>query len=413
MTDVKGSWIVPRVDCTRTPDSVSASWIGIDGVDSFTVEQVGTISSCYGSTAVYAPWFEFFPEFAEFIPRTVHPGDVMNAEVKVSGGVYALSLCDADGSWCWGTSAPGTGFEADSSAEWITEAYSVCPHGLFSCEEQPLASFDRAYYGEAYTGFASTNYAQIGQDTGSIGSFAAVAGLSVYNIEMVYCPGGCPVVTSSLILGGSSFYTTWAYGLSIYNVLSSQYVTLGEPVKDSAVLTHPTGNAGGTVEHEWFFGLTCSGVPKVTSQVKVTRGIVPSSRPLYFNSPGYYSWRAVYSGDGNNKKAISPCKPMVVIGVTHTAVTCTKSYIRVGESTVCTASVYPTYRNLPHDGFVLWITFYGSGRGTFSSFFCRLSSGRCSVTFTATAPGRTGIYAVYFGDRFSWYSFGREFITIV
>jgi hypothetical protein len=40
VTDVKGSWVVPTVDCLATPNAYSSFWIGIDGYSSNTVEQI-------------------------------------------------------------------------------------------------------------------------------------------------------------------------------------------------------------------------------------------------------------------------------------------------------------------------------------------------------------------------------------
>jgi len=63
VTDVKGSWVVPRivgsfgascVDTQKTWDS-NAIWIGIDGFQNGYVEQTGTSSDCfYGHSSYYA-----------------------------------------------------------------------------------------------------------------------------------------------------------------------------------------------------------------------------------------------------------------------------------------------------------------------------------------------------------------------
>src|SRR5215469_11261542 len=36
VTDVKGSWIVPAVNCSQTPSAYSSLWVGIDGYSSNT-----------------------------------------------------------------------------------------------------------------------------------------------------------------------------------------------------------------------------------------------------------------------------------------------------------------------------------------------------------------------------------------
>ncbi|MFZ0417228.1 MAG: G1 family glutamic endopeptidase [Candidatus Sulfotelmatobacter sp.] len=49
-TQVQGSWIVTAVDCTKTPNTDSSEWVGIDGWSSNTVEQTGTDADCNGKT---------------------------------------------------------------------------------------------------------------------------------------------------------------------------------------------------------------------------------------------------------------------------------------------------------------------------------------------------------------------------
>jgi hypothetical protein len=60
-TQVQGSWIVSAVDCTKTPNTDSSEWVGIDGWSSNTVEQTGTDADCIGKTPYYYVWYEFYP----------------------------------------------------------------------------------------------------------------------------------------------------------------------------------------------------------------------------------------------------------------------------------------------------------------------------------------------------------------
>jgi Peptidase A4 family len=52
-THAAGSWIVPTVNCSKTPNTFAAFWVGIDGWTSSTVEQTGTDSDCSGSSPSY------------------------------------------------------------------------------------------------------------------------------------------------------------------------------------------------------------------------------------------------------------------------------------------------------------------------------------------------------------------------
>src|ERR1700758_2409666 len=58
-TSAHGSWTVPAVNCSQTPNTYSSFWVGIDGYSSSTVEQTGTDSDCSGSSARYDAWSGF------------------------------------------------------------------------------------------------------------------------------------------------------------------------------------------------------------------------------------------------------------------------------------------------------------------------------------------------------------------
>ena len=66
VTAVSGSWIVPAVTPpATTPAGKRRSapvWVGIDGLDNNTVEQVGTDSYVIGSKAYYYAWTEMYPQ---------------------------------------------------------------------------------------------------------------------------------------------------------------------------------------------------------------------------------------------------------------------------------------------------------------------------------------------------------------
>jgi len=45
-TDASGSWTVPTANCANAVGTDSATWVGIDGSNNSTVEQIGTDSNC-------------------------------------------------------------------------------------------------------------------------------------------------------------------------------------------------------------------------------------------------------------------------------------------------------------------------------------------------------------------------------
>jgi hypothetical protein len=123
---VTGKWVEPAVTCTST-EALAAFWVGIDGFNSGTVEQDGTLAFCDGGSASYYTWWEMYPtNTIQIVGSTVSPGDAIAASVVKTGTKYALKITDsttpADSFTTTQTCAAATC--VDSSAEWIAEAPS-------------------------------------------------------------------------------------------------------------------------------------------------------------------------------------------------------------------------------------------------------------------------------------------------
>lgn len=119
---VSGKWVEPAVTCTATT-ALAAFWVGIDGYNSGTVEQDGTLAYCDGGSAFYYSWWEMYPaNDIQIVGSSVAPGDSIAASVVRTGTSYTLKLTD--------TTNPANSFSttqtctscANSSAEWIAEA---------------------------------------------------------------------------------------------------------------------------------------------------------------------------------------------------------------------------------------------------------------------------------------------------
>ena len=200
-TYAKGSWHVPQVDCTKTPNSYSAFWVGIDGYNDSTVEQTGTDSDCYSTTPQYYAWHEFYPAGSVVITSMpVVAGDVIGASVTYTGGKFLLGIHN----WTTGVQYHVTKAvpAADrSSAEWIAEAPCCTSGGGIL----PLADYVLGNFGEDYTPDPDTNFA-----TDSTESDKPIAdfGSSVQKITMV--DGGVDIsVPTALKSDGASFQTDW------------------------------------------------------------------------------------------------------------------------------------------------------------------------------------------------------------
>jgi hypothetical protein len=192
---VKGSWIVPTVTCTKgAADSYSSFWVGIDGYDSNTVEQIGVDADCISGTAEYSAWFEFYPHWPYTINTVqVQPGDTMFAEVSYgTKGQFTVTLTNRTRGQTFSTSTKMPQARM-SSAEWIVEA-------PWSSGVLPLANFGVANFGQSNTGVSGTCYATISGTNGAIGSFA-----NFVKIDMVTSDGALKAQASSLSKDGSSF----------------------------------------------------------------------------------------------------------------------------------------------------------------------------------------------------------------
>jgi hypothetical protein len=203
VTDVKGSWIVPSVTCSKRQTSYSSFWLGIDGYNSNTVEQIGTDSDCRNGKPTYYAWYEFYPAPMSSITMSVSPGDKMSGEVTYDGNDnFTLTITNHGTGKTFSTTGQVSGAQR-SSAEWIAEAPSN-----FVGKVLPLANFGTVNFGNDYTGDVNTNFATVDGVTGNIASFNPSATVNVSDITMV-TKGGALKAQPSVVSNGTSFNATW------------------------------------------------------------------------------------------------------------------------------------------------------------------------------------------------------------
>jgi hypothetical protein len=184
VTDVAGKWVVPAV--TGSGTAYSSAWVGIDGFNSSTVEQIGTDSDVVNGVPQYYAWFEMYPSGSVNLPLTLHAGDTMSADVSYASGKFTLSITDVTTGKSFTTtqSAPSA---RRSSAEWVMEAPSSFSGVL------PLANFGTATF--------SGGHATINGATGAID--ASRSGTQLNEINMVSRFGATEDTTSGLTDSGS------------------------------------------------------------------------------------------------------------------------------------------------------------------------------------------------------------------
>ena len=137
---VAGKWIEPTGKCSGTTTSLAAFWVGIDGYNSKSVEQDGTLIECFHGTPSYFTWWEMYPSNPiQVVGKSLKPGDKISASVVKSGTTYTLKLTDsttpADSFTKTATCAASTC--TDASAEWIAEA----PCCVSGSTPYPLTNF--------------------------------------------------------------------------------------------------------------------------------------------------------------------------------------------------------------------------------------------------------------------------------
>ena len=205
VTDVKGSWIVPSVSCSGS-NQYASLWVGIDGYNSSTVEQIGTDSDCQGGVATYYAWYEFYPHFSYQIDlgASIGGGDIVSAEVKSgSAGNFTVVLTDQTTGKSFNTTAKMNNAKR-SSAEFILEA-------PWSGGVLPLPNFGTAQFGAGFTSVAGTSDATIGGSTRTIGLFGSPTepNSPVQQITMVASDGSVKAQPLGLSSDGSSFQIQW------------------------------------------------------------------------------------------------------------------------------------------------------------------------------------------------------------
>ena len=199
-TFAKGSWHVPEVDCSKTPNTYSAFWEGIDGYSDKTVEQTGTASDCDGTTAQYYAWYEFYPAGSVPISMPIEAGDVMGASVTYSDGKFTVSIHNHTTGAEFSKTLAVAGAKR-TSAEWIAEAPSNS-----SGEILPLADFVRASFGADYASDPGTNYAtDSAVSDGPIIDF----GSNYHEITMVSSGSVVEATPTALTADGTSFRVNW------------------------------------------------------------------------------------------------------------------------------------------------------------------------------------------------------------
>jgi len=157
-TYVSGSWTVTKPDCSKTPNSYSSEWVGIDGWSSDSVEQIGTDTDCNGKTPFYYVWYEFYPLNTVVIKDvSIAPGDKFLASVTYNGDdEYTVTIKNDTTGKSFSKEvkfkgADGSGVPPRNSAEWIMEMDSGRPKDLTDFGTDSFGQYNTGVSGGADT----------------------------------------------------------------------------------------------------------------------------------------------------------------------------------------------------------------------------------------------------------------------
>jgi hypothetical protein len=192
---VSGSWIVPTIKSSGG-NTYSSLWVGIDGYNSPTVEQIGTEHDFINGAQQNYAWFEMYPGGSFLINGfPLNPGDVISASVIYIGNyTFVMKLMNdtQNVSYTIPTQYTISKTALRESAEWIVEA-------PYLNSILPLSNFATAYMWGCM--------ATINNVTGPIGNSL----WQHIGIEMV-TPGGAPKdLTSPLLPDKGSFFVKWQH----------------------------------------------------------------------------------------------------------------------------------------------------------------------------------------------------------
>lgn len=144
-TSVSGSWVVPTATGNGRTVTADGTWIGIGGVTSSDLIQVGTNDTVRANGQVSsAAFYELLPASATTISTlAVSPGDSMSAVLsEIAAGQWSISITDQTTHQTFTTTV--TYSSSHSSAEWIEEDPSFASGGLIPFDNFGSVTFTGA-----------------------------------------------------------------------------------------------------------------------------------------------------------------------------------------------------------------------------------------------------------------------------
>ncbi len=207
---VTATWVQPSVNCADSPLPVAwaTSWVGLDGWEDESVEQIGTYTTCTDGNASYLAFYEMYPANPVMLYSVpIAPGDLITASVyyDAAAGRWRLTVSDRTtgarastsqpcppGIFPGGTTTNGPGC-GNISAEVIAEVPGEAGANL------PLADFGT----ETYTAIAVTSR------NGTHGSMETNRLWAVHPVDLIGATGTVLASPGLVRAGGTAFTDIW------------------------------------------------------------------------------------------------------------------------------------------------------------------------------------------------------------
>jgi hypothetical protein len=188
ITEVAGTWTVPTLNCSATPNASVGVWVGIGGWgwqtggSSGALLQTGIGSVCTNGVQTNTGWFEEYPSNPNhsypFTGFPVSAGDTIKATVyegagssvwvtkvddvtkgltgvMVTGGAWGVAVDSGNGSFPQQGSAAGLSYSGGYTAEWIVEDNGVGADNSLA----PFANFGTVVFTNLTTSASSWSLA--------------------------------------------------------------------------------------------------------------------------------------------------------------------------------------------------------------------------------------------------------------
>jgi hypothetical protein len=199
-THVVGTWTQPAAVCSPGENSWSSPWVGIDGNNSNTVEQIGTDTDCSNGQPFYYAWYEMYPKPLVFINTIpVSPGNTFTGEVTYASGSFTLKLTNLSTGNSF-TTVQSSKKARRTSVEWVMEGPSSGLLTHFSTGGKNTIPFSAAEQ-------------SISGKTGNISTFTGGGSTNPESITMVSPKGGTTRAQPTPInWGGTGFNVNWLRG---------------------------------------------------------------------------------------------------------------------------------------------------------------------------------------------------------